>query len=79
MGGKYVGHIWREGATPEETHSDTARFIGIQKTLDPNVRVANFALILLKQTEKELVKLGYKKMQTYPRPVISKIMNSGNL
>lgn len=73
--GKYIGHIWREGATPANTGSDTATFIGIQKTLDPTVTIKNFGQILLKETEKELASLGYKKMETYPRDVMAQIMN----
>ena len=75
-GGKYIGHIWREGASPANTGSDTANFIGIQKTLDPSVSAPGLGKILIKQTEKELGALGYKKMQTFPRPVMSKLMNN---
>lgn len=72
--GRYVGHVWREGAPPSETGSNTAKFIGIQKTLDPNVRVPKVAPALLRQVEKELGELGYKRMATFPRRVMSTIM-----
>lgn len=74
--GKYVGHVWREGAPPSETGSNTAKFIGIQKTLDPSVQVSRFAPALLKQVEKELEELGYKRMQTFPRRVMANIMRN---
>lgn len=74
--GKYVGHVWREGAPPSETGSNTAKFIGIQKTLDPSVQVSRFAPVLLKQVEKELGELGYKRMQTFPRRVMANIMRN---
>jgi len=74
--GKYVGHVWREGAPPSETGTNTAKFIGIQKTLDPSVQVSRFAPALLKQVEKELGELGYKRMQTFPRRVMANIMRN---
>lgn len=72
--GRYVGHIWREGAPPSETGTDTAKFIGIQKTLDPSVKVSRFVPTILAEVEKELGELGYKKMATFPRKVLAQML-----
>lgn len=73
--GRYVGHVWREGAPPSVTGSKTAKFIGIQKTLNPNVKVAKFAPALLKQVEAELGELGYTRMATFPRRIMARILH----